>query len=82
VDLKQIYGRLLVIPNIYPTFVEIILLMEKMTTGQYGKLIGKTRQDIHYKMKKGDKLPGVTRKEYVAGRWIFTVDKNKLKIIA
>lgn len=53
--------------------------MEKMSTGQYGKLIGKTRQDIHYMIKTGQKLPGVRRKETIAGRIILTVEKNKLK---
>lgn len=53
--------------------------MEKMSTGQYGKLIGKTRQDIHYMIKTCQKLPGVRRKETIAGRIILTVDKKKLK---
>lgn len=53
--------------------------MEKMSTGQYGKLIGKTRQDIHYMIKTGQRLPGVRRREVIAGRIILSVEKNNLK---
>lgn len=56
--------------------------MEKMTTGQYGKLLKKSRQNIHYMMETNQPLPGVKRKEFIAGRWILTVDKNSLKKVA
>jgi len=53
--------------------------MEKMSTGQYGALIGKTRQDVHYMIKTGKPMPGVKKWETIAGRVILTVEKNNLK---
>lgn len=50
--------------------------MEKLSTGQYAKLIGKTRQDIHYMIKTGQPLPGTVRHEKIAGRIIITVRKD------
>lgn len=54
--------------------------MEQMSTEQYAKLIGRNRQYVHYQAKKTDhKLPGVANHNWVAGRLILTVDKNKVK---
>lgn len=56
------------------------MALDKMSTGQYGKMIGKTRQDVHYMIKTKKYLPGVIRTEDVAGRIILTVNKKSLKI--
>lgn len=56
--------------------------MEKLSTGAYGKLIGKTRQDIHYMIRTGQTMPGVIRFETIAGRVILTVSKKTLKKVA
>lgn len=56
--------------------------MEKLSTGQYGSLIGKTRQDVHYMIKTGQPMPGVVATETIAGRVILTVNKKLLKKVA
>lgn len=53
--------------------------MEQMSTGQYAALIGKTRQDVHYRVKTGKPMPGVLKHKVIAGRLILTVEKNKIK---
>lgn len=56
--------------------------MEKLSTGQYARLIGKNRQHVHYLMKTGKPMPGVLGKKEIAGRIILTVDIKKIKKVA
>lgn len=51
---------------------------EKMTVGEYAKLVGVQRDTIHKRLQRGEKLAGVSKIEKTAGGVnILVVDREK-----
>ena len=52
-------------------------MKEQLTITQYAYLLGVTRDAIHKRIKRGDKLPGVSNHKAIGKTIILTVDKAK-----
>jgi hypothetical protein len=52
--------------------------MEKLSTVQYARKAGKTKQAILYRINNNIDLPGVSKVELIAGRHILFTDLKKL----
>ncbi len=52
--------------------------MRRLSTGQYAKILGISKQAVLYRISRKLYLPGVLLIETVAGRYILHIDINKL----
>lgn len=70
----------MVFPNISFTFGKIFFMsLQKLSTVQYEKLTGMSKQLILYYIKNQKKIPGVTKVEVIAGRNILHTNVDNLK---